>query len=206
MSNKAKLRPGEVWIIVGMLPLLAGAIWLPILLFDKMPAYSALTAKGHTVEGVVWSKEVETTTNSRRRRNSSSENYYLVIAFDPGRGVPYGSQDDPVDAPPHAAPKSGKDIVDGLFRSAKPGVGGDARIRVNAGSHERFEAHSIGDAISVTFLPGDPDSAKLTERVRSFNPWPQVLGAVALLLGGIVASWFGFRRRRQAVRAQAAAG
>lgn len=59
MKPQAKLLPGDIGIIVGMLAVLGGAIWLPIVLFSEMPHYSALKRDGRTVIGQIVGKHSE---------------------------------------------------------------------------------------------------------------------------------------------------
>lgn len=203
MSGKAKLRPGEIRIVIGMLALLGGLIWLPVLLFGQMPEFRALKSEGRTVEGVIRAKETQLASGSRRRRESAGENFYFVVAFDPRRGVPYGPANSAAgkEAPP-AAPRSGKDIVAGMFGpksgSSVPAMG-SVTVRLHAGSYANFEERSIGDGISVTFLPDDPRRAKLTDAVHRFDPLPSILAALGLLAGGIVTILSGFKRRAAAI-------
>lgn len=211
MKPQAKLLPGDIGIIVGMLAVLGGAIWLPIVLFSEMPHYSALKRDGRTVVGQIVGKHSELSAGARRQRKAASENFFFEISFDPARGVPFGSS-----APARssaeipATPRTGKDIVAGLSLgkatgSQKTVASGPARVRVNAGTFERFEAHRIGDAISVSYLPSDPAGAKLTELAESANPWLSLAAAAGLLLSGAGLSLVGFRRRKTNAEAVPAA-
>lgn len=211
MKPQAKLRPGDISIIGGMLAILGGAIWLPIVLFSEMPQYSALKRDGRTVTGQIVGKNSELSAGARRQRKSASENFFFEISFDPARGVPFGSvapTPSPTTIP--ATPRTGKDIVAGLSfgkaaGSTESAAGGPARVRVNAGTFERFEAHRIGDGISVSFLPSDPAGAKLTEVAESANPWLSLAAAAGLLLCGTGLSLVGFRRRKAKAEAVPAA-
>lgn len=211
MKPQAKLLPGDIGIIVGMLAILGGAIWLPIVLFSEMPHYSALKRDGRTVIGQIVGKHSELSAGARRQRKSASENFFFEISFDPARGVPFGSSAPARSSAANpATPRTGKDIVTGLnFGKAAGGKGSDAgepaRVRVNAGTFERFEAHRIGDGISVSYLPSDPAGAKLTEVADSANPWLSLAAAAGLLLSGAGLSLVGFRRRKTNAEAVPAA-
>lgn len=203
MKPQAKLVPGDIRIIIGMIALLGGAIWLPIVLLTAMPEHSALLREGRTVEGQVVGKQEELTGGARRQRRSASENFYFEVAFDPAQGVPFGSEPaTPTAAPRTATPRSGADIVAGLD-IGKPAAatvyatGGGKRVRVNAGSFERYEAYRIGEAISLTYLPSDPAGARLTELVESQNPWLSLAGSAGLLVAGLILCLTGVRRRRR---------
>jgi hypothetical protein len=200
MSNKAKLKPGEWWIVAGIVATLGGGIFLPIILFDHMPVYSALKADGMVTDGVVLRKESEQSTSSRRKRNNSSENHYFVIAFDTKSGVPFSKNAEPAPEKRLVGKiNSGADIVASLDfgGSAKPAnvSFANAQVRLNTGSFANFERYSNGDPISIVYLPNDPSQAQLTEAVRGYNPWPQLMIAVMLLIGGLAACWRGWVRR-----------
>lgn len=207
MKPQAKLSPSDISIIAGMVLILGGAIWLPIVLFSEMPLYSALKREGRTVTGQIVGKHSELSAGARRQRKSASENFFFEISFDPARGVPFGSSAPaPTPAPTQATQRTGKDIVAGLnFGKAAAGTGtaagGPTHVRVNAGTFERFEAHRIGDGISVSYLPSDPAGAKLTEVAEAHNPWLGLAAATGLLLGGAGLCLAGFRRRKAAAEA-----
>lgn len=205
MKPQARLRSGDIAIIVGMIALLGGAIWLPIVLFSQWPTHAAIRDEGRTVEARVVGKQEQLTGGARRQRKSASENFFFEVAFDPARGVPFASRaaaTRPGAPSPITAPRSGADIVASLNfgRPAHAGIaaaGGGLRVTVNAGSYERFDAYRIGDAISVTYLPADPQSARLTEIVEAQSPWLSMAGSAGLLLGGSILCLVGLRRRRR---------
>lgn len=205
MKPQAKLRPGDLMIISGMLAVLGGAIWLLLVLFGDLPEYRAMRNEGRTVAGQIVGKQSELSAGARRQRKSASENFYFEVTFDPARGHPFGGTSPAMSpAPRPTAPRSGQDIVASLKigggGAGSPVVaGGAVRVRVNAGSFERFEAHRIGDAISLSYLPGDPAGARLTEIAQSESPWTSFSAAVALLVTGIGLCLLGFRRRNASI-------
>lgn len=202
MSTKARLQPGDLWIIAGMLMALGGAILLPVVLFGQMPEFSRLKSDGLVVQATIAGKQTSVQASPRRRQAGTSENFYFDVVFDPARGVRFGQHASPRDlAAPAAKPRTGAEIVAGLGpgKSAALPSGSSARARVNAGSFERFDTHQTGDAISVTYLAADPAGAKLTEIVEGHNPWPGLLGGTCLLIGGIGLGLAGWRRRKRAL-------
>jgi hypothetical protein len=200
MNDKTKLGPGGVSIILGMLGALGGAILLPVVLFGQMPEFSRLKSEGLVVDALITAKQTELTTNTKRRQAGSSENFFFVVSFDPSAGVPFAEASDQRPAAPanSGAPKSGADIVAGLDIGGSPtvpGAGAGIQARVNAGSFDTYEQYQTGEAISVTYLPGEPSATRLTAGVRGYNPVPIITAGLALLFGGLLAVWLGWRRR-----------
>lgn len=201
MHDKTRLGPGGLTIILGMIAVLGGAILLPIVLFGQMPEFSRLKSEGRVVDAVIMAKQTALKANTQRRQAGSSENFYFVVSFDPAAGVPFDSavQAKPLAPANPGKPKSGAEIVAALdFGSPATSQAPGPRIeaRVNAGSFETFEQHRTGEAISVTYLPDDPSSTRLTATVRAFNPIPLIMLGAALLLGGVLSCWLGWKKRK----------
>ena len=205
MSAKARLYPGDLWIIAGMVLTLGGAILLPAMMLGQNRDFARLKSDGLVVRATIAAKQTDINAATRRRQAGTSENFLFEVVFDPARGVPFGQHAPASSAPPAVGkPRSGTDIVAGLdigpAKAAAPvPTGPVVRARVNAGSFDRFEAHGVGDPISVTYLAGDPASARLTEIVEDHEPLAGLLGGGGLLVAGIALAVAGFRRRKRAM-------
>lgn len=200
MTDKTRLGPGGLSIILGMLAILGGAILLPVVLFGQMPEFSRLKSEGQVVDAVIVAKQTMLEASTQRRQAGSSENFLFVVSFDPSTGVPFDAVIDakPAASPKPSKPRSGADIVAALDIGGptdSPATGALTRARVNAGSYENFERYQTGETISITYLPDDPAATRLTQTVRAFNPLPLIALAVALLAGGILSCLSGWKKR-----------
>jgi hypothetical protein len=194
-----KDKPGDWSIAVGVLICLVGLGFVLSTLFYFRPRYVALRDHGRVATGIAIEQVTSSrTTNKGRVRNS----FGVLIGYNPANSVPYNlsadiDEDAPTTLPPTTPSMTGDELVAELAGSmdallAKPTFPFSYHMSLSKAEQGSIP---LGTRISLTFLPESPQTAQLTQDVRSYSTFTPMAMGLGFFLGGVILIFLGVKKR-----------
>lgn len=180
LRERRKGKPGELWLVTGIVLMLAAPFALVIQQNDG-DTLSALKAEGRVAEAMVKDKSVLSESyTDRKGRQKSRDLYTLSLQHDLNAELPYAEW------------KAGKPF-------ARPQYPAMTSTSLDVGE-SYYDSLSAGTKTTVVRIPTDYKSMMLTEQLEyetslAYRMW-WYLGAAAVFLGGVAMMVLGWRKRK----------